>query len=111
MPGKHVKATVRTKPITVSQPHVITKKDVNSNTNGLSSIRVESTAKTRRPNPRSNTKNDTVPSTAKSSCLKTNEVEVEEHHRNLLSLSNQKHVSSECNNIKLAIRNDNSEVV
>ncbi|GJR91559.1 hypothetical protein Tco_0215570 [Tanacetum coccineum] len=30
--NKHVKASVRTKPITVSQPHVITKKDVNSNT-------------------------------------------------------------------------------
>ncbi|GJW82546.1 hypothetical protein Tco_0146521 [Tanacetum coccineum] len=35
MPNKPVKASVRTKLITVSQPHVITKKDVNSNTNGL----------------------------------------------------------------------------
>nr|GFC23415.1 hypothetical protein [Tanacetum cinerariifolium]GFC53969.1 hypothetical protein [Tanacetum cinerariifolium] len=32
-----VSASVRTKPITVSQPSVITKKDVNSDLNGLSS--------------------------------------------------------------------------
>ncbi|GJW09613.1 hypothetical protein Tco_1575440, partial [Tanacetum coccineum] len=36
VPNKHVKASVRTKPITVSQPHVITKNDVNSKTNGFS---------------------------------------------------------------------------
>ncbi|GKD57506.1 hypothetical protein Tco_1290893 [Tanacetum coccineum] len=58
VPNKHVKASIRTKSITVSQPHVITKKDMNSNSNDLSSTRVESTAKTRRPQPRSNTKND-----------------------------------------------------
>nr|GEW46978.1 hypothetical protein [Tanacetum cinerariifolium] len=34
-----VSASARTKPITVSQPHVITKKDVNSDLNGLSSTR------------------------------------------------------------------------
>ncbi|GJS97705.1 hypothetical protein Tco_0804673 [Tanacetum coccineum] len=111
VPNKHVKASVRTKSITISQPYVITKKDVNSNTNGLSSTRVESTTKTRRPQPRSNTKNDRVPSASKTSCLNNNEVVVEEHHRNLLSLNNQKHMSSECNNIKLAIRNDKSELV
>nr|GEW37801.1 hypothetical protein [Tanacetum cinerariifolium] len=33
----NVRASARTKPITVSQPPVITKKDVNSNSNGLSS--------------------------------------------------------------------------
>nr|GFA83002.1 hypothetical protein [Tanacetum cinerariifolium] len=32
-----VRASARTKPITVSQPHAFTKKDVNSNSNGLSS--------------------------------------------------------------------------
>nr|GFD18006.1 hypothetical protein [Tanacetum cinerariifolium] len=32
-----VSASSRTKPITVSQPNVITKKNVNSNLNGLSS--------------------------------------------------------------------------
>nr|GEU85509.1 uncharacterized mitochondrial protein AtMg00810-like [Tanacetum cinerariifolium] len=35
VPKKHVKASVGTNPITVSQPHVITKKDVNSITNGF----------------------------------------------------------------------------
>ncbi|GJS21510.1 hypothetical protein Tco_0450142 [Tanacetum coccineum] len=60
---------------------------------------------------RSNTKNDRVPSTSKSSCIKNKEVEVEEHHRNLLLSKNKKHVSSECNNFKLAIQNDKSEVV
>nr|GFC23948.1 hypothetical protein [Tanacetum cinerariifolium] len=43
-----VRASVKTKPITVSQPHVITKKDVNSDLNGLSSIGVDNT-KTKRP--------------------------------------------------------------
>nr|GEW85497.1 ribonuclease H-like domain-containing protein [Tanacetum cinerariifolium] len=47
VPNK-VRASVRTNPITVSQPPVITKKVVNSNSNGLSSTGVENT-KTRRP--------------------------------------------------------------
>ncbi|GJS76401.1 retrovirus-related pol polyprotein from transposon TNT 1-94 [Tanacetum coccineum] len=72
---------------------------------------VESTDKTRRTQPRSNTKNDMVPSASKSSCIKNKEVEVEEHHRNLLLFKNKKHMSSECNNIKLAIQNDKFEVV
>nr|GFC09172.1 hypothetical protein [Tanacetum cinerariifolium] len=55
-----VSASSRTKPITVSQPSAITKKDMNSNLNGLSSTRLDNT-KTRRPQPRSNTKNDRVP--------------------------------------------------
>ncbi|GJY66882.1 retrovirus-related pol polyprotein from transposon TNT 1-94 [Tanacetum coccineum] len=106
-----VKASFKTKPITVSQPHVITKKDVNSYSNGLPSTRVDSTAKTRRPQPRSNTKNDRVTFASKSSCVKNKDVEVEEHHRNLLLSKNKKHMSSECNNIKLAIRNDKYVVV
>ncbi|GJR39377.1 retrovirus-related pol polyprotein from transposon TNT 1-94 [Tanacetum coccineum] len=56
---------------------------------------VDNTAKTRRPQPRSNTKNDRVPSVSKSSCNKNKEVEVEEHHRNLLLSKNKKHMSSE----------------
>ncbi|GJV66188.1 retrovirus-related pol polyprotein from transposon TNT 1-94, partial [Tanacetum coccineum] len=111
VPSKHVKTSVGTKQITLSKPHVNTKKDVNFNSNGLSSTRVESTAKTKRPQPRSNTKNDRVPSVSKSSCITNKEVEVEEHYRNLLLSKNQKHMSSECNNIKLAIWNDKSEVV
>ncbi|GKC55882.1 hypothetical protein Tco_1083480 [Tanacetum coccineum] len=111
MPNKPVKASVRTKPITTSQPHVISQENVNSNSNGISSTGVESTAKTRRPQPRSNTKNDRVPSASKSSYIKNKDVEVEEHHRNLLLSKNKKHMSSECNNVKLAIQNDKSEVV
>ncbi|GJX42731.1 hypothetical protein Tco_0257721 [Tanacetum coccineum] len=55
VPNKNVKVSVRTTSITVSQPHITTKKDVNYNT--------------------------------------------------------QKHTSSACNNIKLAIRNDKFEVI
>ncbi|GKC57168.1 hypothetical protein Tco_1084766, partial [Tanacetum coccineum] len=110
VPNK-VRASVRTNPITVSQPHVVTKKDVNSDSNGLSSTGVVNTAKTRRPQPRSNTKNDRVPSASKSSCNKNKGVKVEEHPRNLLLFKNKKHMSSECNTVKLAIRNDKSEVV
>nr|GEY60534.1 retrovirus-related Pol polyprotein from transposon TNT 1-94 [Tanacetum cinerariifolium] len=84
---KHVpntaRASARTKPIIVSQPPVFTKKDVNSDSNGLSSTGVDNT-KTRRPQPRRNTKNDRVPSASKSSQTKNKEVEVKEHHRNLL---------------------------
>ncbi|GKC91283.1 hypothetical protein Tco_1151932 [Tanacetum coccineum] len=97
--------------IIVSQPHVISKETVNSNSNCLSSTGVDCIAKTKRPQPRSNTKNDRVPSASKSSYIKNKEVEVEEHHRNLLLSKNKKLMSSECNNIKLAIRNDKSEVV
>nr|GEZ92151.1 integrase, catalytic region, zinc finger, CCHC-type, peptidase aspartic, catalytic [Tanacetum cinerariifolium] len=73
---KHVPNTIslssRTKPIIVSQPNVITKKNVNSNLNGLSSTGLDNT-KTRRPQPRSNTKNDRVPSASKSSRSKNKE--------------------------------------
>nr|GEX52019.1 hypothetical protein [Tanacetum cinerariifolium] len=58
VPNKHVKASVGTKPITVSQPHVITKNDVNSKTNSFSLKDVKSTTRTRRPHPRNNPKND-----------------------------------------------------
>nr|GFB35340.1 hypothetical protein [Tanacetum cinerariifolium] len=63
--SNNVRASARTKPITVSQHPVITKKDVNSDSNGLSSTGIDNT-KTRRPQPRSNTKNDRVPSASKS---------------------------------------------
>nr|GEV30081.1 retrovirus-related Pol polyprotein from transposon TNT 1-94 [Tanacetum cinerariifolium] len=68
----NIRASVRTKLITVSQPPVITKKVVNSDSNGLSSTGVDNT-KTRRPQPRSNT-NDRVPSASKSSRRKNKEV-------------------------------------
>ncbi|GJW84424.1 hypothetical protein Tco_0157569 [Tanacetum coccineum] len=43
----------------------------NSDSNGLSSTGVDNTAKTRRPQPRSNTKNDRVAYASKSSCIKS----------------------------------------
>ncbi|GJZ41752.1 hypothetical protein Tco_0588638 [Tanacetum coccineum] len=110
MPNKHVKASVRTKPITVSQPHVITKKDVNYNTNGFSPKNVESTTRTRRPQPRNNPKNDKVPSKSKSSCLSNNFEKLEENHMSLQSSNYPDHTST-CNNIKLAIRNEKSKVI
>nr|GEX93741.1 hypothetical protein [Tanacetum cinerariifolium] len=88
-----VSASTRTKPITVSQPPVITEKNVNSDLNGLSSTGVNNT-KTRRPQPRSNTKHDRIPFASKSSRSKNKEAEVEEHHRNLLLSKNNKHISS-----------------
>nr|GFA19787.1 hypothetical protein [Tanacetum cinerariifolium] len=92
VPINKVRASVRTNPITVSQPHVITKNHINSDSHGLSFTGVDNTTKTRRPQPRSNTKNDRVPSAFKSSCIKK-EVVVEEHHRNLLLSKNKKPMS------------------
>nr|GEU31673.1 hypothetical protein [Tanacetum cinerariifolium] len=105
-----VSASARTKSITISQPPVITKKDVNSDLNGLSSTRVAN-AKTRRPQPRSNTKHDKVLSASKSSRSKNKEAEVEEHHRNLLLSKNNKHISLACNNIKIDSQDVISKVV
>nr|GFA49199.1 integrase, catalytic region, zinc finger, CCHC-type, peptidase aspartic, catalytic [Tanacetum cinerariifolium]GFB31544.1 integrase, catalytic region, zinc finger, CCHC-type, peptidase aspartic, catalytic [Tanacetum cinerariifolium] len=105
-----VSASARTKPITVSQPPVIPKKVVNSDLNGLSSTGIDNT-KTRRPQPRSNTKNDRVPSASKSSRSQNKEAEVEEHHRNLLLSKNNKHISSACNNIKIDSQDVISKVV
>ncbi|GJW43778.1 hypothetical protein Tco_0072577 [Tanacetum coccineum] len=63
-------ASIRTTLITASQSHVTPQENVNPNLNGLSSTGVERTAKTRKTQPRSNTKNDRVPSASTSSCLK-----------------------------------------
>nr|GEW03346.1 retrovirus-related Pol polyprotein from transposon TNT 1-94 [Tanacetum cinerariifolium] len=109
VPNK-VRASVRTNPLTVSQPPVITKKVVNSDSNGLSSTVVNNT-KTKRPQPMSNTKNDRVPSASKSSRSKNKEVKVEEHHRKLMLSRNKKHMSPECNNVKLATQNVKPKVV
>nr|GEW11190.1 hypothetical protein [Tanacetum cinerariifolium] len=110
VPNK-VRASVRTNPITFSQPRVITKKVVNSDSNGLSFAGVDITAKTRRPQPMSDTKNDRVPSASESSFSKNKEVDVEEPHRKLLFSRNKKHMSSECNNVKLDTQNVKSKVV
>ncbi|GJY67566.1 hypothetical protein Tco_0469804 [Tanacetum coccineum] len=110
VPNKHVKASVRTKLITVSQPHVITKNDVNSKTNGFSPKDIKSTTRTRRPQHKNNPKCDKVPSKSKSSCLPNKLEEIEENHWSLQSSNYPDHTSSECNNIKLAIQNEKPEV-
>jgi len=109
VPSKRRSANVKTKPITISQPQIIKKIENNSNGSLLPSPGVESITKTRRPEIKKKSKNASVLSASKSSCLKKKEVEA--HPRNLSSLNNQKHVSFECNNIKLAIRNAKSEIV
>nr|GEU68083.1 integrase, catalytic region, zinc finger, CCHC-type, peptidase aspartic, catalytic [Tanacetum cinerariifolium] len=76
----------------------------------LKGKRVDNT-KTRRPQPRSNTKNDRVPSASKSSCNKNKGVKVEERHRNLLLSKNKEHMSSACNHIKFNSQNVKSKVV
>ncbi|GJX18120.1 hypothetical protein Tco_0218952 [Tanacetum coccineum] len=66
---------------------------------------VNNTAKTISPQPAS------VHYKSKSSCFSNNFEKLEENHRNSLIPKTQKHKSSECNNIKLAIRNAKSKVV
>nr|GEV54625.1 retrovirus-related Pol polyprotein from transposon TNT 1-94 [Tanacetum cinerariifolium] len=72
--------------------------------------RLVHTVRARRPQPKGNTRNDRVPSASKSSEVKKN-ITVEDHHRTLLLSKNQITMSSECNNIKLAIWNDKFEIV
>nr|GFA53135.1 retrovirus-related Pol polyprotein from transposon TNT 1-94 [Tanacetum cinerariifolium] len=86
------------------------KKDVNSDLNGLSSTGIDNT-KTKRPKPRSNTKHDRVPCACKSSRSKNKAAEIEEHLRNLLLSKNNKHISSACNNSKIDSQDVISKVV
>ncbi|GJR26529.1 hypothetical protein Tco_1102761 [Tanacetum coccineum] len=109
--NKPIKISVRIKPITVSQPNVIHKQHANSDLNGFSSTSVNNTAKTIRPYPRSNSNTDKVSSKSKSGCLPNNVKKIEENNRNSQIPKNQKHMSSECNNIMLAIRNAKSEII
>ncbi|GJS62285.1 gag-pol polyprotein [Tanacetum coccineum] len=83
----------------------------NSDLNDFSSTRVNNTAKTRRPHHRRNSNTDRVLSKSKISYLSNNIEKIEENHRNSQIPKNQKHMSSECNNITLAIRNAKSEIV
>nr|GEZ73269.1 hypothetical protein [Tanacetum cinerariifolium] len=65
-------------------------------------LRLVHTARTRRPQPKGNKRNARVLFASKSSEVKKN-VTVKDHRRTLLLFKNQKIMSSECNNIKLAI--------
>ncbi|GJS00423.1 hypothetical protein Tco_0316931 [Tanacetum coccineum] len=111
MPNKHVKASVDKNRSLFHKHHFITKEDVNSNRNGFSPNNFKSTTRTRRPQSRNNPKNDKVPFKSKSSCLSNKLEKKEENHRSLQSSNYPNHTSSECNNIKLAIRNEKSEVI
>nr|GEV05551.1 uncharacterized mitochondrial protein AtMg00810-like [Tanacetum cinerariifolium] len=102
--------SIRTNSINNFQRHVIGKENVSSDMVNSSSTGLVHTARTKRPQPKGNTWNDRVPSTSKSSEAKKNVI-VEDHCRNLSLSKNQKTMSSKCNNIKLVIRNDKSEIV
>nr|GEV40855.1 ribonuclease H-like domain-containing protein [Tanacetum cinerariifolium] len=110
VPNNQSSASIRTNPITNFQHHVTFKENVSSDMVNSSSTGLVHSVRTRRPQPKGNTRNARVPSASKSSEAKKN-VTVEDHRR-ILSLSkNKKTMSSERNNIKLAIQNDKSEIV
>nr|GEV94678.1 hypothetical protein [Tanacetum cinerariifolium] len=110
VPSKQSSASIKTNSITSSQRHVIFKEKVSSDMVTASSTGLVHTAKTKRPQPKGNTRNARAPSASKSSEVKKN-VNVEDHRKTLLLFKNQKTMSSECNNIKLAIRNDKSKII
>nr|GEY93330.1 hypothetical protein [Tanacetum cinerariifolium] len=85
-------------------------KNVSSDMVTASSTGLVNTARTRRPQPKGNTRNARVPSASKSSEVKKN-VTVEDHRRTLFLSKNQKTMSSDCKNIKLVIQNDKSEII
>nr|GEY09524.1 hypothetical protein [Tanacetum cinerariifolium] len=76
-------------------PSQTPKENVSSNTVTASSTRLVHTARTRRPQPKGNTRNARVPSTSKSSDVEKI-VTVEDHRRTLLLSKNQKTMSSKC---------------
>nr|GEY61459.1 hypothetical protein [Tanacetum cinerariifolium] len=91
-------------------PSQTSRENGSSDTVTASSTGLMHTTKTRRQQPKGNTRNARVPFASKSSEVKKN-VTVEDHRRTLLLSKNQKTMSSECNNIKLAIWNDKSKIV
>nr|GEU81166.1 hypothetical protein [Tanacetum cinerariifolium] len=107
---KQSSTSIRTNLITNFQRHVTFKENVSSDMVNASSTGLVHTARTKRPQPKGNTRNARVPSASKSSEVKKN-ITVEDHHRILLPSKNQKTMSSECNNIKLAILYDKSKIV
>nr|GEX68895.1 hypothetical protein [Tanacetum cinerariifolium] len=93
VPNNQSSSSIRTNPITNFQCHVTFKVNVSSDTVNSSSTGLVHTVRTRRPQPKGNTRNARVPSASKSSKAKKN-VKVEDHRR-ILSLSkNQKTMSS-----------------
>nr|GEX79819.1 hypothetical protein [Tanacetum cinerariifolium] len=99
VPNKQSSASIRTNPITNSYRHVTFKENVSSDTVTASFTGLVHNARTRRPQPKGNTRNARVHFASKSSEVKKN-VTVEDHRRTLLLSKNQKTMSSKCNNIK-----------
>nr|GEX65351.1 hypothetical protein [Tanacetum cinerariifolium] len=91
-------------------PSQTPRENVSSNMATVSFTGLAHTARTRRPQPKRNTRNAKVLSASKSSEVKKI-ITVEDHRRTLLLSKNRKTMSSECNNIKLAIQNDKSKIV
>nr|GEX02103.1 putative ribonuclease H-like domain-containing protein [Tanacetum cinerariifolium] len=106
MNTKFAKQSILGKPPMLGEIHALSKPVTSNSTPTPQESKVVKNDK-----PMSNTKNDRVPSASKSSQSKNKEVEVEEHHRNLLLSKNTKHMSSACNNIKLDSYNVISKVV
>nr|GEW58038.1 retrovirus-related Pol polyprotein from transposon TNT 1-94 [Tanacetum cinerariifolium] len=110
VPDKQSSASIRTNLVTKFQRHVTFKENASSDMVNASSIGLVHTARTKRRQLKGNTRNARVPSASKSSEVKKNVIV--KHHRRILLLSkNKKTMSYECNNIKLAIRNDKSKIV
>nr|GEY48278.1 retrovirus-related Pol polyprotein from transposon TNT 1-94 [Tanacetum cinerariifolium] len=79
-PNKQSSASIRTNPITNSQRHVTFKENVSSDTATASSTRLVHTARTRRPQPKGNTRNARIPSASKNSDVKKNQCLVTANH-------------------------------
>nr|GEX00467.1 retrovirus-related Pol polyprotein from transposon TNT 1-94 [Tanacetum cinerariifolium] len=109
VPNKQSNVSIRINLITNSQRHVTFKENVSSDMVTASSTGLVHTARTRKPQPKGNKRTARVPSASKSSEVKKI-VTVEDHRRTLFLSKNQKTMSSECNNIKLAIRNNKSKI-
>nr|GEZ86675.1 integrase, catalytic region, zinc finger, CCHC-type, peptidase aspartic, catalytic [Tanacetum cinerariifolium] len=72
VPNKQSSASIRTNPITNSQRHVIVKENVSSNMATASSTGLVHTARTRRPQPKGNTRNAKVLSASKKVAFRRN---------------------------------------
>ncbi|GJU66993.1 hypothetical protein Tco_1253252 [Tanacetum coccineum] len=94
VPNKPVKTSVMIKPITVSQPNVIHKQQANSDSNSFSSTKVNNTAKTRRPHPRSNSNTDRVPSNSHANNQSANVIIHENQKKYKANAKNSKELGS-----------------
>nr|GEY36057.1 Gag-Pol polyprotein [Tanacetum cinerariifolium] len=80
VPNNQSSASIRTNPITNFQRHVTVKENVSFDMVNSSSTGLVHTARTRRPQPKGNTKNDRVLSASKSSEAKKNQCYVTANH-------------------------------